>query len=94
MEYLDYITDARNLEYIRGYVGSFTATQRIRGILAQFRESDVDVLFQKDEIKRHIEKPQIQHGQLQLQSSAAALRAATAQSHRRITGLQDKVIRI
>jgi hypothetical protein len=30
----------------------FTATQRIRGILAQFHESDVDVLFQQSEIWR------------------------------------------
>jgi hypothetical protein len=34
-----------------------TATRRIRGILAQFGESDVDVLFHKDEIKRRIENP-------------------------------------
>ncbi|OQD75914.1 hypothetical protein PENDEC_c005G04444 [Penicillium decumbens] len=35
----------------------YTAMQRIRGILAFFKESDVAILFQKDEIKRHIENP-------------------------------------
>lgn len=37
----------------------YTATQRIRGLLAQQNESDVAILFQKDEIKRHVENPLI-----------------------------------
>lgn len=35
----------------------YTATQRIRAILAFFDESDVAILFQKDNIKRHVESP-------------------------------------
>lgn len=34
-----------------------TATRRIRGILAYFNESDVAILFQKDEFKRYVQNP-------------------------------------